>query len=131
MNLAKIVLDLLKQYQIEERVISITTDNASNNSTLISSLNDSLFTSSSLSSIALIRIPCMAHIIQLCLKQLLSEIKANPINERAENIWSEEYLRGIQRKTSNINIANTLNKVCFFSLSLSLSLLLLLTSDFI
>ena len=40
--LSTVVLDLLEKHEIKERVLAVTTDNASNNSTLISSLQDSL-----------------------------------------------------------------------------------------
>jgi hypothetical protein len=37
-NLSAVVLDLLQQYQIIDRVLTITTDNASNNNTLMASI---------------------------------------------------------------------------------------------
>jgi tyrosyl-tRNA synthetase len=36
--LSTVVLELLEKYGIKERVLAVTTDNASNNSTLISTL---------------------------------------------------------------------------------------------
>lgn len=37
-NLSAVLMSLLQQYDITNRVLAITTDNASNNNTLISSL---------------------------------------------------------------------------------------------
>lgn len=40
-NLSAVIFDLLQQYVIIDRVLSITTDNASNNLTLMESMHDS------------------------------------------------------------------------------------------
>ena len=37
-NLSSVLLDLLRKHQIEDRVLTITTDNASNNLTLVESI---------------------------------------------------------------------------------------------
>ena len=36
------------------------------------------------------RIPCLAHVIQLSLKDLLGVMKAIPINETTRAVWSED-----------------------------------------
>jgi hypothetical protein len=41
-NLSTVLFDLLQQYEITDRVLSITTDNASNNVTLMESIQDSI-----------------------------------------------------------------------------------------
>lgn len=38
-NLSEVVFDLLQEHQITDRVLSVTTDNASNNKTLIGSVH--------------------------------------------------------------------------------------------
>lgn len=40
LNLGGVLWDILQKYEIEDRVLAITTDNASNNSTLVESLYD-------------------------------------------------------------------------------------------
>jgi hypothetical protein len=83
-NLSDIVLDILRKYEIEDRVLAVTTNNASNNDTLIKSLQQSLTDNT-----ILIRIPCLAHVIQLSLNELLSKLKAALVNETMENRWTE------------------------------------------
>lgn len=65
-------------------VLAITNDKASNNSTLVSSIQESVQSLVLDNDITIIRIPCFAHLIQLNLKQLLGQIKANPKNETTE-----------------------------------------------
>jgi hypothetical protein len=89
-NLAEVLLKLLQKHHIEKRVLTITTDNASNNSTLIESIQDSLQLLESSSDSTIIRIPCMAHVIQLCLGELLGKMKAIPKNNNPETEWCEE-----------------------------------------
>lgn len=111
LNLSTVVLDLLQKYQIEDRVLAVTTDNASNNGTLISSLQDSIQSLDLHPDTMIIRVPCIAHVIQLSLKQLLGQMKANPSNETIEMVWSEERTKSARHAAQQYNMANTLNKV--------------------
>lgn len=88
-NLSAILLELLQKHQITDRVLAITTDNASNNSTMMSSIQDSIQTLEIGNDTTIIKVPCLAHVIQLSLKQLLRQMKANPKNDAAEVQWSE------------------------------------------
>jgi hypothetical protein len=67
-NLGSLLFELLQQHQIAHRVLAITTDNASNNNTLMSSIQESV-QSLGVGNATIIRIPCIAHIIQLSLKR--------------------------------------------------------------
>ncbi|OQD75278.1 hypothetical protein PENANT_c155G02862 [Penicillium antarcticum] len=121
-NLAEVLLKLLQKHQIEDRVFTITTDNASNNSTLITSIQDSLQLLESSSDSTIIRIPCMAHGIQLCLGELLGKMKAVPKNKSRETEWCEEeriqQFRGRQQRN---DIADTLRKVRNFAVWINAS----------
>ena len=83
-NLSAILLELLQKHQIDNRVLAVTTDNISNNTTLIESIQDSLQSLELPNQTPIIRIPCIAHVIQLSLRQLLGEMEANPKNETTE-----------------------------------------------
>ena len=107
-NLSSVLLDLLRKHQIEDRVLTITTDNASNNSTLVESIRDSLQSLELPNQTPIIRMPCMAHVIQLSLKELLGKMEANPRNEREEMEWTGEE-NGARQE--NREIVYTLNKV--------------------
>ena len=110
-NLSTYIIELFQKHNILDRVLSITTDNASNNNTLIQSTQESLQSLELNDQTSIIRIPCVAHVIQLCLKQLLGQIKANPKNETTEREWTETESQKVPAKERNGEIAYTLNKV--------------------
>jgi hypothetical protein len=62
---------------------------------------------------SIFRIPCIAHVIQLSLKQLLGKIKANPVNKEAESEWSDERTQSLQSRRPTRQIVDTLKKVCY------------------
>lgn len=131
-NLSAILLDVLVQHQIQERVLAITTDNASNNYTLVTALQQSLSDTTTV-----IRVPCLAHVIQLSLNELLGQMKADPKNDTTETRWTSERSQSAQdyARHRKRDIAYTLNKVeslpfSHFSLTfLSLFTHFLLTSS--
>jgi hypothetical protein len=106
--LSTILLDLLEKHGITNRVLTITTDNASNNGTLVGSLQEAVESLELPSHIPIIRIPCIAHVIQLSLKELLGQMDANPRNDRDEMEWADE---GAGARQENRKIVATLNKV--------------------
>lgn len=113
-NLSTVLLEKLEQHNITDRVITITTDNASNNNTLMESIQESIQSLQRLDSLnqtEIIRIPCIAHVIQLSLNELLGRMKANPKNEKIERVWSEADNQALRTRPQGKDIANTLNKV--------------------
>ena len=83
-NLGTVLLELLQKHEIADRILTVTTDNTSNNNTLIESIQDSIEYLELGSDIPIIRVLCLAYVIQLSLNKLLSQIKATPKNEAAE-----------------------------------------------
>jgi hypothetical protein len=121
-NLSIVLLEKLQKHEIINQVLTITTDNASNNNTLIENVQEviqSLQSSDSLSQPEIIRIPCVAHVIQLSLKELLGRIKANPKNESTEKVWSEARNQHLRTNQQRLEIVDTLNKVILFLLLIS------------
>lgn len=107
LNLGGVLWDILQKYDIEDRILAITTDNASNNSTLVESLYD-------IHGSFIIRTPCLAHVMQLALKQLLGQMKADPKNEAIETVWSDDLDKSAQKTAKKSgDIATTLQKVGF------------------
>jgi hypothetical protein len=111
-NLSDVLLRVLQEHRIADRVLAATTDNASNNSTLISSIQESIQSLELNPDSTIIQIPCLAHIIQLSLKDLLGQMKANPENETAEIRWSEDRAESLRGRPQKPDIVVTLNKVC-------------------
>ncbi|OQD77362.1 hypothetical protein PENANT_c110G10938 [Penicillium antarcticum] len=105
-NLSSILLDILLKHKIEDRVFAITTDNASNNQTLVDTLQQAISEDTTL-----IRVPCLAHVIQLSLNELLGHIKACPQNESTETQWTEQRSQSARANITKEDIANTLSNI--------------------
>jgi hypothetical protein len=112
-NLSSVLLNLLQEHGIADRVLAITTDNASNNTTMMSKIQESIQCFELENNTAIIQVPCIAHVIQLSLNQLLGHMKANPKNETISVIWSEAQFQSACPSTRQPTqeIANTLKKV--------------------
>lgn len=110
-NLSSVLFELLQQHQITDRVLAITTDNASNNSTLMSSVQESIQSLELNNNTTVVRVPCIAHVIQLSLKDLLGQIKAYPKNETTEMDWTEARVQSLRARQQEREIVDTLNKV--------------------
>ncbi|KAG0153440.1 hypothetical protein PDIDSM_5293 [Penicillium digitatum] len=112
-NLSKTVTQILTEHGISDRVLSVTTDNATNNNTLMQSVQDHLQSQHS-SDLSIFRVPCIAHVIQLSLNELLGKLKAVPSNKEIELEWSEEKTHSFQNKrntSGSIQITYTLKKI--------------------
>ncbi|KAJ6001218.1 hypothetical protein N7481_001627 [Penicillium waksmanii] len=105
--LSTVLLELLQKHRIEDRVLTATTDNASNNSTLVDSIRGTLQSLELPNHKPIIRMPCIAHVIQLSLKELLGRMEANPRNEREEMEWTK---RDNGARRENREIVHTLSK---------------------
>ena len=117
-NLNSVVINILENYQITDRILSITTDNTTNNNTIINSIQEKIKVQE-IGNTGVFRILCLVYIIQLSFNQLLGKIKAVSINNKTEIEWSNKYIYSIYPKRTNREIVDTLNKVSlFFSLLL-------------
>lgn len=110
-NLGEVVTRILQKHNILDRVLAITTDNASNNATLVQAVNDSARTIQSSTDSTIIRVPCIAHVIQISLTDLLGKMKASPSNDTTELNWSDDHVRALRARQRKHGIADTLNKV--------------------
>lgn len=115
-NLSKTVIQLLNNHGITNRVLSVTTDNATNNNTLMTNIQETI-QSQSQSDTLIFRVPCIAHVIQLSLNELLGKLKVTPPNKEIELEWSDERTHSFQTKRSGLSrqIADTLKKVSSLS----------------
>jgi len=95
--MAKIVYDVLHQNKLTSRLYCITTDNASNNGTMRKELEDMLkdleqdipaWDSAGTT------IPCMAHVIQLAVKAMLSSFNIQSGEDVGEEAISSECTDG-------------------------------------
>lgn len=77
-DLSQVLFRLLHEHQITERVLSLATYNASNNKSLLANFQEAVNTLESGYQTTVIRVLCMAHVIQLSLKDLLGNMNAIP-----------------------------------------------------
>jgi hypothetical protein len=94
-NLAAALYEVIGRHGIEDRIMAITTDNASNNNTMFDRIQKAY------PSTPLAHIPCMAHVIQLSLNELLGRIKAKPKNDTVDMVWTDE-LENASNQQSNV-----------------------------
>ncbi|KAJ5751474.1 uncharacterized protein N7511_008439 [Penicillium nucicola] len=119
-NLSGVLLETLVEHEITDRVFGLTTDNASNNKTLATALQQALP-----DRVFITRIPCLAHVIQLSLNQLLSRIKAGPTNDSTETKWTEKQSnlarQNAKQQSDSYQISSTLNKIRFLAVYINAS----------
>lgn len=111
MNLSESLLKVLSEHKITDRVLSVTTDNASNNKTLMAKMQEVTDSLQSERDITIFHVPCIAHVIQLSLQELLGKIKVIPKNDVAEQTWTDERMKQLHARQEKRDIADTLNKV--------------------
>jgi hypothetical protein len=115
-ELATIVRRVISQYHLEGRVHCITTDNASNNTSMMGSINDMVeelsIEPTSYHDGIIHHIPCFAHIIQLAQRALLGSIRLNPKNSELQVDWDENSITELDGLSVDKGIPWTLAKVC-------------------
>jgi hypothetical protein len=111
-NLSEVLFQLLQEHRITDRVLAVTTDNASNNMTLMAGVHEAIESlQQSSNDVVIIRVPCIAHVIQLSLKDLLGKMKAAPKNDTAEQAWSDDRVDSLRAREQRHEIVDTLNQV--------------------
>ena len=81
---------MLESCEIEkDRVLTITSNNAPNNEKLVKSINDALdILNDEFGQLS--RVPCLAHVIQLALKDLVVYLKIKPKNNKVTSEWQDD-----------------------------------------
>jgi hypothetical protein len=109
-HLAQVISNLLVTYKLENRLLTITTDNASNNKTMREALRKAL---SRLYDIKWDadrgRIPCIAHVIQLVVKKIVVSLKIECPYETIPTTFNEDEVLADSRLGSDFG--TTLQKV--------------------
>ncbi len=110
--MTKIVVDILKKYNLENRLLAVTTDNASNNEKMRKNIKKILKKIDVEWDHEKNHVSCIAHVIQLAINELLESMKAFAVNDRMNDVFHEDCLNDIDKETELIN---TLLKICYFS----------------
>ena len=92
-RLADILAGVIHSHSLKDRIYTITSDSAGNMGTLFASLIKSYRSKHKRVKIISVttsaeHVPCLAHVIQLALKDLLGGIKANPTNKELQAHWN-------------------------------------------
>ncbi len=81
-NLSSITEQILQELNIQDRVMTVITGNVSNNNVMMTALNETLQTFSTISHLS-----CLAHVIQLTVKQLFKSLTLSLENENEKEYW--------------------------------------------
>ncbi len=115
-NFSKILKDLTSKYQIADAIQAVTTDNASNNSTMMSQVVNTTIDGNIEAGIRPQHVPCLAHVLQLGAKELQDGIRITPTNEEFRKDWDakkEQSMMEQAKKDGDIaDPAFALAKVC-------------------
>ena len=114
-RIADILEEEINFHKIEDVLGAITTDNALNNRTITEAIIKAIQqkrglgdNNNDLQSIE--HLPCLAHIIQLAISELLSKIQITPTNKELQAMW-DEYLDERDLRTVTAGVPLTLAKV--------------------
>jgi hypothetical protein len=107
-NLAQKVVSVLESVQLQHRVIAVTTDNAANNLIMMDAITHKLqkdlqspriveiLQDSAIADVvnSQVHIPCLAHVLQLAVKELFTFLKVEATNDEIEMVWdaSDQYI---------------------------------------
>ena len=109
--MAKEVLKVLKSTGLTNRLLGLTSDNASNNGTLSRSLESRLADEGHTWPALENTIPCLAHIINLVVQDILLHLKLDPAEAEPSKIFQRSHTSSIHSGTS---VPNSLRKVSNF-----------------
>ena len=110
-NLGETVERIILEKNLEAHLLAITTDNASNNSTMRKEIADGL---NRLHGVEWDKergtIPCLAHVIQLVVKNLVSALKVEACNDSIPTSFNEDDINMVENV---LTFENTLCKTSF------------------
>ena len=106
-HLAALLTQVLEHHSIANWVFSLTTDNASNNTTLATILEDTIPAWKS----DMMHLPYLAHVIQLAVSSLLWNISAEAKNDIIEMNWEDNQWFYIKEIDEAQGFSKTLVKV--------------------
>jgi hypothetical protein len=108
-SMAKEVLKVLKAFNKTKKLLAITCDNASNNSTLSRTLESSLKEETYPWNSRENTIPCLAHIINLVVQDIIQHLKLSAsVEAEYGNTLQRQHIKDIQ---TEVSVPNSLRKV--------------------
>ncbi len=111
--MTKIIVNILKKYKLKNRLLAVTTNNASNNDKMKKNMKKILKELEVKWNHEKNHVFCIAHVIQLVVNELLVSMKIFAVNDWMNDVFHENRLNDIDKKSELIN---TFLKICYFSL---------------
>ena len=103
-NFANIVLKILQNFNVQNRLLAITADNANINHIMRSSLKNCLNNIEIDWNAAAGTIPCLVHIIQLVVKAFLTELNIKKSNAASKKDFNGFFVFDVKTDISFVNI---------------------------
>ena len=117
-KLAASLAEVLQRYDIEDSVFAITTDNASNNETMQTALEEILLNQyGRVWDHSAMTVPCMAYVINFAALDILKYLKVEAEDDRVDPEWDDVILEQIVEKVSFMNIFKKASRRYFPALS--------------
>ena len=109
-NMASIIERVLVMYDIRDRILGFTSDNASNNGTLAKSLTVTMELLNIEWPAAENHIPCMAHVVQLILAAFMRKLQVSSKDGQMPSAFKESYIEKVTGMKCGFH--KTIEKVC-------------------
>jgi hypothetical protein len=113
-RLNRVVTEKTKEYEIHEKILAITTDNASNNDTLHSEFEDEVRRAIGKLKFEVYHIPGLAHVVQLAVKAFLNNIDVIAENDQLEKVITKERIKKANQNTKGFKRTLTLVRSSYF-----------------
>ncbi len=111
-TMTQIVVNILKKYNLKNRLLAIIIDNASNNEKMRKEMKKILKNIEIEWDHEKNHVFCIVYVIQLAINEFLDSMKISAVNDKMNEIFQENRLNDIDKKT---DLINTLLKICYFS----------------
>lgn len=106
-NFVVVVNKIFEQYQIENRLFAIITNNVNNNETMIEIIQNCLNNLR-----CIVHLFCLTHVIQLTIQKFLKILMFSSNNENEKTIWKNKI--NMREMFKKHEFALTMFKMCFF-----------------
>jgi hypothetical protein len=110
-SMSRKVMNILKNYELECRLLNLTNDNASNNDKMRRFVRKILLKNDIEWSHEENHVSCLTHVIQLTMKKLLKSLKIFVINNTVNFVFKETFVIHI---ANDLSFSTTLLKMCIF-----------------
>ncbi len=111
-TMTQIVVNILKKYNLKNRLLAIIIDNASNNEKMRKKMKKILKNIEIEWDHEKNHVFCIVHVVQLVINEFLESMKISAVNDKMNEIFQENRLNDIDKE---INLINIFLEICYFS----------------